>query len=69
MTKPTIRIHDLELNEIIDREMTDAEFAEHEEQIAKNATIQAKAESKGIAKAALLKKLGISEAEAELLLA
>lgn len=29
MTKPFIRIHNTETNEIIDREMSDAEFAEH----------------------------------------
>ena len=26
MTKPMIRIHDLETNEVIDREMTDLEY-------------------------------------------
>lgn len=30
MTKPMIRIHDVETNEIIDREMTDLEIAELE---------------------------------------
>ena len=29
MANPMIRIHDLATNEIIDREMTDAENAEH----------------------------------------
>ncbi len=29
MPNPTIRIHDLTTGEIIDREMTDAEYAEH----------------------------------------
>jgi hypothetical protein len=28
MTKPIIRIHDIETNEVIDREMTDAEYEE-----------------------------------------
>lgn len=32
MKKPTIRIHNIETNEIIDREMTDTEFAEYETQ-------------------------------------
>ncbi len=27
MTKPMIRIHDVETNEVVDREMTDAEYA------------------------------------------
>jgi hypothetical protein len=30
MANPTIRIHNAETDEIIDREMTDEEFAEHE---------------------------------------
>jgi hypothetical protein len=30
MTKPMIRIHNTETNEIIDREMTDAEFVEYQ---------------------------------------
>ena len=29
MTKPTIRIHNAETNEVIDREMTDAEFKQY----------------------------------------
>jgi hypothetical protein len=29
MTKPTIRIHNAMTDEVIDREMTDAEYAEH----------------------------------------
>jgi hypothetical protein len=29
MTNPMIRIHNLESDEVIDREMTDAEYAEH----------------------------------------
>lgn len=31
MPKPTIRIHNTELNEVIDREMTDEEFAKYQE--------------------------------------
>jgi hypothetical protein len=30
MTKPMVRIHDVSTNEIIDREMTDAEFAQYQ---------------------------------------
>jgi hypothetical protein len=69
MAKPTIRIHNSQTNEVIDREMNDAEFAAYEADQAANAVRQAEAEAKVIAKAALLKKLGITEAEAELLLA
>ena len=31
MTKPIIRIHDLETDEVIDREMTDAEYDDYKE--------------------------------------
>jgi hypothetical protein len=31
MPKPTIRIHNTELDEVIDREMTDEEFAKYQE--------------------------------------
>ena len=68
MTKPIIRIHNIETNEIIDREMNDAEFkiyeADQEAQLIK----QAEAEAKATAKAALLNKLGITAEEAALLL-
>lgn len=30
MTKPSIRIHNIETDEIIDREMTDAEYVEYQ---------------------------------------
>jgi hypothetical protein len=68
MTKPMVRIHDIETNEIIDREMTDAEFAQYEaDQIASQTKI-AKVESQAKNKAALLERLGITEDEARLLL-
>lgn len=41
MTKPTIRIHNTETDEVIDREMTDAEFADWETQQAKHAADEA----------------------------
>ena len=69
MTKPMIRIHNTETNEIIDRKMTDAEFAEYEVVQAKYATEQAEAEAKAQAKAELLERLGITSDEAKLLLA
>ena len=68
MTKPTIRIHNTETDEVIDREMTAAEFAKYEADQAAEATRQAEAEAKATAKAALLERLGISEDEAKLLL-
>jgi hypothetical protein len=68
MTRPIIRIHDLTTNEIIDREMTDEEFAAYEADSAAEAERLAEQEAKAIAKQALLDKLGITAEEAQLLL-
>jgi hypothetical protein len=68
MTKPMIRIHNIETDEIIDREMTDAEYVDYQsQQDLAIAEQEAKAQSEA-AKAALLEKLGITEEEARLLL-
>jgi hypothetical protein len=68
MTKPMIRIHNVETNEVIDREMTDAEYVDYQsQQDLAIAEQEAKAQSEA-AKAALLEKLGITEEEARLLL-
>ena len=68
MTNPTIRIHNQETGEIIDREMNAEEFAEFEaNKQARQAREQAEA-TKAAEKAALLAKLGITEDEAKLLL-
>ncbi len=63
-----VRIHNTETNEIIDREMNDAEFAQYEADQAAQATLQAEAEAKATARAALLERLGITAEEAQLLL-
>jgi hypothetical protein len=65
MANPTIRVHDLATDEVIDREMTNAEFNEF-----KAAQIAAEKEEadKAAAKQALLDKLGITPEEAKLLL-
>jgi hypothetical protein len=68
MTKPTIRIHNLETNEVIDREMNDAEFAQHEIDKANAQVAKSEAEAKATARAVLLKRLGVTEEEARLLL-
>jgi membrane protein involved in colicin uptake len=56
-TKPSIRIHNIETNEVIDREMTDAEFAVYEADKAAEVTRKAEAETKATAKAAAESKL------------
>ncbi len=68
MTKPTVRIHDIEANEVIDREMTVEEFADHEAKLIEMAEIKAAVEIKAAEKAALLARLGITDDEAKLLL-
>jgi len=68
MTKPIIRIHNTTTGEIIDREMTDAEFKIAKAEEAAQLVEQAEAEAKVNAKAALLSKLGITAEEAKLLL-
>ncbi len=68
MSKPMIRIHNTETNEVIDREMSNAEYKVYEAEQLKNEEQKAEAEAKAIAKAALLNKLGITAEEAQLLL-
>ena len=68
MAKPMVRIHNVETDEVIDREMNDAEFAQYQADKAAQATAQAEAEAKATQKAALLAQLGITEEQAKLLL-
>ena len=68
MSKPMVRIHNLETDEVIDREMTDDEFAKYSEHQEKIAALQAEVAAKALAKQSLLERLGITEAEAKLLL-
>ncbi len=63
MSKPTIRIHNSETDEVIDREMTNAEFAKYEADQAANEARLAEAETKAQAKAVLLERLGLTQEE------
>jgi hypothetical protein len=67
-TKPTIRIHNIETNEVIDREMNAAEFAQYEADQAANAVALTEAESKAARRQEILEKLGLTNDEAQLLL-
>jgi hypothetical protein len=67
-SKPIIRIHNLETNEVIDREMNDAEFAEHQKSQEAQLTMQAEAEAKATARQAVLDRLGLTADEVKLLL-
>jgi len=65
---PTIKIHNAETNEVIEREMNAEELAQRE---IDKATIEAEAQAKTEAaadKQALLNRLGITAEEAKLLL-
>jgi hypothetical protein len=68
MSRPIIRIHNTQTDEVIDREMTDTEFAAFEANQAAQATEQAEAETKAAQRQALLTRLGITEEEARILL-
>jgi hypothetical protein len=67
-SRPMVRIHDLETNEIIDREMNDAEFAQYEADQTAQAAANAAAVQKAADRAALLTQLDITEEQAKLLL-
>ena len=68
MSRPIIRIHNQQTNEIIDREMNDAEFAEHNQMLETLAAEKADRDEKIVQRAALLERLGITEEEARILL-
>jgi hypothetical protein len=67
-TRPIVRIHNVETNEVIDREMNDAEFAQYETIKSAQAASMAEAESKAAQRQAILDKLGLTADEAQLLL-
>ena len=68
MSRPMVRIHNIETDEVIDREMNDEEFAKYQARQLEKEAEQAKADAKATAKAALLDRLGITAEEATLLL-
>ena len=69
MTRPIIRIHDTATNEVIDREMTEIEFAQYQADQDLNLQRQAEAQAKAQAKAALLERLGLTQEEFNTLIA
>lgn len=68
MKRPIIRIHNLETDEIIDREMNDDEYEAYLADQESSAQAEANRQAQAAAKAALLERLGITEEEAKLLL-
>ena len=67
-TKPMIRIHNAETDEVIDREMTDEEFEQYQLGIEAGKARQAEAEAKAAERQAILDRLGLNTDEAKLLL-
>ena len=63
-----IRIHNTEIDEIIDREMTDAEYEQYQAELKSYADANEAREVAKAQKAALLERLGITADEAKLLL-
>ena len=68
MPRPTIRIHNIETNEVIDREMTASEYANYQASIKVNADQDKALADQAAAKAAVLDRLGLTSEEAALLL-
>lgn len=68
MTKPMIRIHDLTTDEVIDREMTTAEFKSYEANEKAELKKQAEEDAKAAAKAAILDRIGLTADELKTIL-
>jgi hypothetical protein len=67
-TRPTVRIHNVETDEVIDREMNDAEFSKYEADQAAQAIVKAEAQAKETAKAAILDRIGLTADELQTIL-
>ena len=67
-TRPTVRIHNIETDEVIDREMNDDEFAQYEANKAAEIARKAEAEAKETAKAAILDRIGLTADELKTIL-
>ena len=62
------RIHNAETNEVIDREMTDEEFASYQETLASQEAKKIEAETKAAAKQAILDRIGLTADELKTIL-
>ena len=68
MSKPIVKIANLETGEEIEREMTDAELAQREADKSEAAAKKAEIAAKAANRQAILDRLGLTEEEARLLL-
>jgi hypothetical protein len=67
-TKPTIRIHNIETDEVIDREMNDSEFAEYQADQEIQAAKKAEATIRAAEKQAILDRIGLTADELQSIL-
>lgn len=68
MTRPTVREYDAADDSTIDRLMSDSEFTQYQKDVEEAAARELEVTKTATAKAALLKRLGITADEAALLL-
>lgn len=68
MTRPIIKIHNTQTNEVIEREMNDAEYAQYEANQAAQAAAQAETKAKAAARQAIAKRLGLTADELAILI-
>jgi hypothetical protein len=68
MSKPIIKIHNVETDEIIEREMTAAEFKQYQADQTAQAARVAEIEAKEAQRQAILDRLGLTAFEAKLIL-
>jgi hypothetical protein len=68
MSKPIIRIHNAETDEVIDREMNEVEYSKYQADQAEYETKQAEAKAREAQRQAILDRLGLTADEARLLL-
>jgi predicted flap endonuclease-1-like 5' DNA nuclease len=68
MSKPIVVIHNTETNEIVEREMTAAEFAQYKKDQTEKAAKQAETEAKEAERQAILDRLGLTADELKLIL-
>jgi hypothetical protein len=68
MTKPVIKIHNVETNEIVEREMTVAEFKQYDANQKANELKKVEAEAKETERQAIADRLGLTADELKVLL-
>ena len=67
-TRPMVRIHDLATDEVIDREMNDAEFTQYQADQEIQAAKKAEATTKAAEKQAILDRIGLTADELQSIL-